>query len=69
MNGTKWVSVPASDVQLNQVAGTSQLDYVCYIYTIDGVQRILNGANYVVVQRHANSSGVAELGEMRITYP
>ncbi len=69
VNGTKWVSVPASDVQLNQVAGTSQLDYVCYIYTIDGVQRILNGANYVVVQRHANSSGVAELGEMRITYP
>ena len=37
--------------------------------SLDGVQRILNGANYVLVQRHANSSGVAELGEMRIMYP
>lgn len=49
--------------------GTSRSDRVCYIYTISDLQRILTGANYVRVQRHTDVSGIAELGEVRITYP
>jgi mannan endo-1,4-beta-mannosidase len=69
VNGTTWTQVPASDVQLNQVLGTFHSDSVCYIYTIDDVQRILTDANYVRVQPHTSASGVVELGEVRITYP
>jgi hypothetical protein len=69
VNGTKWISVPATDVQANTLPGSSQLDHPCYIYTIHDLQQILAEANYVRVQRPANASGIAELGEARIMRP
>jgi len=68
-NDRTWTGVPASNVQANQLAGTTVLDQVSYIYSFDNVQRILPGASYVRVVRHGGAMGVAELGEVRITYP
>jgi hypothetical protein len=64
-----WTGPVADDVQANQLAGASAGDWLCYIYTIDNVQGILNGADYIQVYRAANALETAELGEVRVTYP
>lgn len=68
-NDRTWTGVPAANVQANQLAGTASLDQLSYVYTIANVQRILPGASFVRVLRTGGSHGVAELGEVRITYP
>jgi mannan endo-1,4-beta-mannosidase len=68
-NGSTWTWVPPSDVQANQLLGTSPGDKVSYIYTMDNVQSLLAGANYVRMIRYGTYSGTAEIGEVRITYP
>jgi hypothetical protein len=69
VNGRTWTRVPASDVQANQIVGTATEDRLLYIYTIDNVQRIHAGASYVRMVRLVPNTGVAEIGEVRITYP
>lgn len=69
VDGRSWSGLAAANVQANQVAGTSPSDALCYIYTIDNVQGIRPDANYVRVERTGGATGVAELGEVRITYP
>jgi len=68
-NGRTWTGVPASSIQANQIPGTTTGDQLSYIYTIDNVQRILPGANYVRIVRHVTRTATAEIGEVRITYP
>jgi mannan endo-1,4-beta-mannosidase len=68
-NGSTWTWVPPSDVQANQLPGTAPGDKLSYIYTMDDVQGILAGANYVRMIRYGTGSGTAEIGEVRITYP
>ena len=63
-----WVSVPASDLQVQPLLVGASGDDSEYIYTVDGVQSLLPGAKYVGVVRGANATGTAELGEIRITY-
>ena len=63
-----WTSVPASDLQVQQLLVGASNDDTQVIYTIDGVQSLLPGARYVSVSRGANAAGTAELGEIRITY-
>jgi hypothetical protein len=67
-NDVSWVSVPASDLQIQPLPVGASGDQAQFIYTIDGAQTVLPGARYVAVQRSANATGTAELGEMRITY-
>jgi hypothetical protein len=68
-NGRTWTGVPASNIQANQIVGTTTGDQLSYIYTIANVQQILPAANYVRIVRHVTHTGVAEIGEVRITYP
>lgn len=68
-NGRTWTGVPASDIQANRIVGKETGDQLSYIYTIDHVQQILAGASYVRIVRHGTHTGVAEIGEVRITYP
>jgi mannan endo-1,4-beta-mannosidase len=63
-----WVSVPASDVQVQPLLVGASNNATQVIFTIDGVQSLLPGARYVSVLRGANSAGTAELGEIRVTY-
>ena len=69
VDGRSWSGLAAVNVQANQIAGTSPSDALCYIYTIDNVQGIRPDANYVRVERAGGATGVAQLGEVRITYP
>lgn len=69
VNDQAWSEVPAADIQADQLAGTVPLDRISYIYTVDNVQRILGGASYVRILRDGGDTGVAEIGEVRITYP
>ena len=68
-DGKNWSGVPAANIQAAQIAGTNTGNLLYFIYTVANVQRILPGANYVRVQRDAGATGVAQLGEFRITYP
>jgi hypothetical protein len=68
-DGKNWSGVPAANIQAAQIAGTSSGNLLYFIYTIANVQQILSGANYVRVTRDAGATGVAQLGEVRITYP
>jgi hypothetical protein len=63
-----WTAVPAGNLQIQPLSVGSSDDQAQFIYTINGVQSVLPGARYVAVQRAANATGTAELGEMRITY-
>ena len=63
-----WTSVPAGHLQIQPLTVGASGDPAQFIYTIDGVQTVLPGARYVAVQRTANATGTAELGEIRITY-
>ena len=67
-NDQTWTSVPVGRPAGPGADGGGEVDQAQFIYTIDGVQSLLPGARYVAVQRSANSTGTAELGEMRITY-
>ena len=67
-NNRTWQGVPASTAQAIQVGGAEPGDRIAFIYTFDNVQRILAGANYVRIVRHAGARHVAEIGEVRITY-
>jgi hypothetical protein len=68
-SGAGWTLVPATDVQVNWGGSAAAGDWTPYIYTIDDIQRILPGAQYVRVQWDSNAPGIAELGEVRVTYP
>lgn len=68
-DGKNWSGVPAANIQAAQIAGTSADNLLYFIYTIANVQRILPGANYVRVTRDGGATGVAQLGEVRVTYP
>lgn len=68
-DGSSWTMVPATDVQVNWGAAAAADDWTPHIYTIDKVQQILPGAQYVKVQWNNNVPDIAELGEIRITYP
>jgi hypothetical protein len=68
-NGSDWTLVPAADVQVNWGASSAAGNWTPYIYTIDNIQRILPGASYVKAQWDSNAPDIAELGEVRITYP
>jgi Cellulase (glycosyl hydrolase family 5) len=63
-----WFGVPASSVQAVQVGGSAAGDNVAFIYTIDNVQHVLPGADYVRIVRHSGGQRVAQVGEVRITY-
>jgi hypothetical protein len=63
-----WTAVPASNIQANQIAGTNPADQISYVYTADNVQRILSGARYFRIIRQGSSLGMAETGEVRLTY-
>ncbi len=67
-NDVTWTIVPASDLQVQPLPVGTSNDQAQFIYTIDGVQKLLPGARYVVVQRSGNAPGTAELGEIRISY-
>jgi hypothetical protein len=67
-NGSNWMLVPAADVQVNWGASAAAGDWTPYIYTIDNIQRILPGAQYVQAQWDSNEPDIAELGEVRITH-
>ena len=67
-NGRTWQGLPTSTVQAIELGGSKRGDRIAFIYTIDNVQRILPGANYVRIVRHAGGGQVAEIGEVRITY-
>jgi hypothetical protein len=67
-NNRTWQGVPTSNVQAIQIGGSEPGDRIAFIYTIDNVQRVLPGANYVRIVRHAGGGQVAEIGEVRITY-
>jgi hypothetical protein len=67
-NNRTWQGVPTSAAQAIQLGGSELGDRIAFIYTIDNVQRILPGANYVRIVRHAGGGQVAEIGEVRITY-
>jgi hypothetical protein len=67
-NGSTWQGVPASAVQAIQIAGSRRGSRIAFIYTIDNVQRILPGADYVRIVRHDGGRQAAEIGEVRITY-
>jgi hypothetical protein len=68
-NGRDWAGVPAVAVQATQLEVPSPASWVRYIYSIDDVQSLLNGARYVRVVRDRTEPGAAKLGEIRITYP
>lgn len=65
-----WTAVPASNIQANQIAGTSSADQITYIYTAGNVQRMLKGARYFRIIRQGSHGlrGIAEIGEVRLTY-
>jgi hypothetical protein len=63
-----WTSVPAGHLQIQPLTVGASGDQAQFIYTIEGVQTVLPGASYVAVQRAANGTGTAELGEIRINY-
>jgi hypothetical protein len=67
-NNRTWQGVPTANAQAIQLGGSERGDRIAFIYTIDNVQRILPGANYVRIVRHAGGGQVAEIGEVRITY-
>ena len=67
-NNRTWQGVPPSNAQAIQLGGSERGDRIAFIYTIDNVQRILTGASYVRIVRHAGGGRVAEIGEVRITY-
>lgn len=67
-NGRTWQGVPASNAQAVQLAGSERGDRIAFIYTVDNVQRILPGAEYVRIVCHEGGGKVAEIGEVRITY-
>jgi len=67
-NGSDWTRVPGADVQANQEAMSAGKDWAFYVYTIDNLHQILPGATYIEAQRAGNAPGIAELGEVRITY-
>ena len=68
-NNRTWQGVPTSNVQAIQIGGSELGDRIAFIYTVDNVQRVLQGANYVRIVRHAGGGQAAEVGEVRITYP
>jgi hypothetical protein len=68
-DGRVFVGVPAADVQATQLEVPSSASWVRYIYSIDDVQSLLSGAQYVRVVRNVTATGSAKLGEIRITYP
>ena len=67
-NDRTWQGVPTSTVQAIQIGGSKLGDRIAFIYTLDNVQRILPGADYVRIVRHDGGKQVAEIGEVRITY-
>jgi hypothetical protein len=67
-NNRTWQGVPTSNVQAIQIGGSELGDRIAFIYTVDNVQRVLQGANYVRIVRHAGGGQAAEIGEVRITY-
>lgn len=67
-NNRTWQGVPTSNTQAIQIGGSEPGDRIAFIYTIDNVQRVLPGASYVRIVRHAGGGQVAEIGEVRITY-
>jgi mannan endo-1,4-beta-mannosidase len=69
-DNVNYTSLPAADVEQEQLAGVSG-DRVETIYTIDNIPTSLLGgeANYVRIERTAGATGLAQLGEVRITYP
>jgi mannan endo-1,4-beta-mannosidase len=67
-NGVRWISVPPTDVQADQLMVGMSIDRVRYLYTIDDVQQLLPGARYVMMQRGGDADGTAEVGEVRLTY-
>jgi hypothetical protein len=67
-NDRTWQGVPASNAQAVQLGGSAPGDRIAFIYTVDNVQRILQGADYVRIVRHGGGRQVAEIGEVRITY-
>jgi hypothetical protein len=69
VNGTDWTAVPGADVQLNWGSAAAAQDWAPYLYTIDGVQRILPGANDVEVQWAGAASSPPQLSVVRLTFP
>ena len=67
-NNRTWQGVPTSNVQAIQIGGSELGDRIAFLYTLDNVQRVLPGANYVRIVRHSGGGQVAEIGEVRITY-
>jgi Cellulase (glycosyl hydrolase family 5) len=67
-NDRTWQGVPTSDVQAVQVGGSELGDRIAFIYTLDDVQRVLPGTDYVRIVRQDGGQQVAEIGEVRITY-
>jgi hypothetical protein len=67
-NGYNWISVPGSEIQVNREASASGNDWEADIDTIDNLQSILPGVNYVQVERAPVVNGTAEVGEVRINY-
>ena len=67
-NNRTWQGVPTSNVQAIQIGGSELGDRIAFLYTLDNVQRVLPGANYVRIVRHAGGGQAAEIGEVRITY-
>ena len=67
-NNRTWQGVPTSTAQAIQIGGSELGDRIAFIYTLENVQRILPGADYVRIVRHAGGRQVAEIGEVRITY-
>jgi Cellulase (glycosyl hydrolase family 5) len=67
-NNRTWQGVPTSNVQAIQIGGSELGDRIAFLYTLENVQWVLPGANYVRIVRHAEGRQVAEIGEVRITY-
>ena len=67
-DGRHWTPVLADDVYLNWGAPPAQGDWTPFIYTIAGIQHILPRAAYVKAQWGSAEPGIAELGEVRMTY-
>ena len=67
-NNRTWQGVPTSNVQAIQIGGSEPGDRIAFIYTVDNAQRVLQGASFVRIVRHAGGGQAAEIGEVRITY-